>query len=130
MTQRIALVALVVPDYDAAIAFYCGALGFDLLEDTDMGAGKRWVRVAPKAGGAALLVAKAHGPAQEAAIGNQTGGRVGFFLETDDFARDHAAFRNKGVVFTEEPRREAYGTVGVFRDPFGNLWDLIEPAGP
>lgn len=129
MTARIATVTLVVPDYDAAIAFYCDALGFDLLEDTALSDTKRWVRVAPKGGGVALLLAKADGPSQTAAIGNQTGGRVGFFLETDDFARDHDAFRDNGVVFTEEPRREPYGTVCVFRDPFGNLWDLIEPAG-
>ena len=126
--QRIALVTLVVPDYDAAIAFYCGTLGFDVLEDTPLGADKRWVRVAPKGGGAALLLAKADGAAQRRVVGNQTGGRVAFFLETDDFARDHAAFRAGGVVFTEPPRRELYGTVAVFADPFGNLWDLIEPA--
>ena len=126
--QRIALVTLVVPDYDAAIAFYCGTLGFDVLEDTRLGADKRWVRVAPKGGGAALLLAKADGAAQRRVVGNQTGGRVAFFLETDDFARDHAAFRAGGVVFTEPPRREPYGTVAVFADPFGNLWDLIEPA--
>jgi catechol 2,3-dioxygenase-like lactoylglutathione lyase family enzyme len=129
VTARIATVTLVVPDYDAAIAFYCGALGFELIEDTVLDTTKRWVRVTPKGGGVALLLAKADGASQTAVIGNQTGGRVGFFLETDNFARDHDAFRNKGVVFTEEPRHEAYGTVCVFRDPFGNLWDLIEPAG-
>lgn len=128
MRARIATVTLVVPDYDTAIAFYYGTLGFELIEDTVLNDDKRWVRVAPKGGGAALLLAKADGSAQEAAIGNQAGGRVGFFLETDNFARDHDAFRNKGVVFTEDPRYEAYGTVCVFRDPFGNLWDLIEPA--
>jgi len=129
VTQSITLITLVVPNYDAGIAFYRDVLGFGLLEDSDLGDGKRWVRVAPKGGGGvALLLAKADGPSQTAAIGNQTGGRVGFFLETDDFARDHEAFRRKGVVFTEVPRREAYGTVCVFRDPFGNLWDLIEPA--
>ena len=123
---RIALVTLVVPDYDAAIAFYCDALGFDLLEDTRVDENKRWVRVAPKGNGAALLLAKADGPPQEAAIGNQTGGRVAFFLQTYDFDRDHKAFQAAGVIFTEDPRREPYGTVAVFRDPFGNLWDLIE----
>ena len=126
--QRIALVTLVVPDYDAAIAFYCGTLGFDLLEDTPLDDDKRWVRVAPSGRGTALLLAKADDAAQRAAVGNQTGGRVAFFLETDDFARDHAAFRAGGVVFTEPPRRQPYGTVAVFADPFGNLWDLIEPA--
>jgi catechol 2,3-dioxygenase-like lactoylglutathione lyase family enzyme len=118
----------VVPDYDEAIAFYCGALGFELIEDTQLSETKRWVRVAPKGGGTALLLAKAEGPAQEAAIGNQAGGRVGFFLETDDFEGDHTAFTQAGVSFLEVPRREVYGTVAVFTDPFGNCWDLIEPA--
>lgn len=130
MTGRIALVTLVVPDYDAAIAFYRDGLGFDLLEDTPLSATKRWVRVAPKGGGTALLLARADGPAQDAAIGNQTGGRVAFFLETDDFARDHDRFRRAGVDFVEQPRHEPYGTVAVFTDPFGNRWDLIEPARP
>lgn len=125
---RITLVTLVVPDYDRAIAFYCGVLGFDLLEDTQLGNGKRWVRVGPKGGGTALLLAKADGADQRAAIGNQTGGRVGFFLETDDFQRDHARFSDRSVAFVETPRNEAYGTVAVFSDPFGNLWDLIEPV--
>jgi len=129
MTQAIATVALVVPDYDPAIAFYCGRLGFALLEDRDLGGGKRWVVVAPAGtGGCRLLLARAVGPAQRAAIGNQAGGRVFLFLETDDFARDHRAMRDLGVVFLEAPRREAYGTVAVFQDPFGNRWDLIEPA--
>ncbi|WP_306120620.1 MULTISPECIES: VOC family protein [unclassified Roseitalea] len=127
MTQRLALVTLVVPDYDEAIDFYCTALGFDLVEDTQLGASKRWVRVAPPGGGAALLLAKADGPGQTAAIGKQTGGRVAFFLETDDFARDHERFRRAGVGFVEQPRHEPYGTVAVFTDPFGNRWDLIEP---
>ncbi|WP_421856227.1 VOC family protein [Oricola sp.] len=131
MAARIATVALVVPDYDAAIAFYRDSLGFSLLEDAPLGGGKRWVRVAPAiapAAGTALLLAKADGAAQQAAIGNQVGGRVGFFLETDDFARDHAAFTAAGVRFLEEPRHETYGTVAVFTDPFGNTWDLIEPS--
>ena len=101
------------------------------MEDTPLGGGKRFVRVAPNsapAGGTALLLARADGAAQQAAIGNQTGGRVGFFLETGDFARDHAAFVAAGVRFLEEPRHEVYGTVAVFADPFGNRWDLIEPA--
>jgi catechol 2,3-dioxygenase-like lactoylglutathione lyase family enzyme len=129
MSQRIATVALVVPDYDAGIAFYCGALGFALLADTDMGGGKRWVLVGPPGGGARLLLAKAADDVQAAAIGNQAGGRVGFFLETDDFARDHAAYAAAGVRFLEPPRHEAYGSVAVFADPFGNKWDLLEPKG-
>ncbi len=123
--RRIATLALVVPDYDAAIAFYVGLLGFRLIEDLPQ-PGKRWVRVAPEAG-PALLLARAEGPAQQAAIGNQTGGRVGFFLETDDFAATHAAMLAAGVAFEEEPRREAYGMVAVWRDPFGNRWDLLGP---
>jgi catechol 2,3-dioxygenase-like lactoylglutathione lyase family enzyme len=126
--RRIAAVTLVVPDYDAAIRFFVDALGFELLEDTPLGAGKRWVRVAPAGGGAALLIAKAVGAAQTAAIGNQTGGRVAFFLETDDFERDCEGFRARGVKFLEEPRHESYGIVAVFVDPFGNKWDLIEAA--
>jgi catechol 2,3-dioxygenase-like lactoylglutathione lyase family enzyme len=122
----IGAVTLVVRDYDAAIAFFTGALGFDLIEDTDLGDGKRWVRVAPKGGGTALLLAKAVNDAQAARIGDQTGGRVGFFLETDDFARDRAAFLARGVRFREAPRRESYGTVAVFEDCCGNLWDLIQ----
>lgn len=124
--SRIGAVALVVPDYDAAIAFYVGAVGFTLLTDEDLGGGKRWVTVAPNGGGTALLLAKASGAAQEAAIGNQTGGRVGFFLETEDFQRDHAAMTAAGVVFEEPPRQEPYGIVAVWRDPFGNRWDLLE----
>ena len=127
MTQTIANVTLLVPDYDAGIAFYVDQLGFDLLEDTKLSETKRWVRVAPKGADTALLLAKADGAAQEAAIGQQTGGRVSFFLHTDDFARDYAAMQAKGVTFKEEPRHEAYGSVVVFEDPFGNLWDLIEP---
>jgi catechol 2,3-dioxygenase-like lactoylglutathione lyase family enzyme len=124
--QHIAAVTLVVPDYDAAIAFYVGALGFELLEDADLGGGKRWVRVAPRGAETCLLLAKAATPEQAASIGNQTGGRVGFFLHTDDFARDHAAMSAKGVRFLEEPRNESYATVAVFADPFGNKWDLLQ----
>ena len=127
MIQTIANVTLLVPDYDAGIAFYVGQLGFDLLEDTKLSETKRWVRVAPKGADTALLLAKADGPRQEAAIGQQTGGRVSFFLHTDDFARDYAAMQAKGIPFKEKPRHEAYGSVVVFQDPFGNLWDLIEP---
>ncbi|SER88860.1 VOC family protein [Rhizobium sp. NFR03] len=130
MHQTIARITLVVPDYDQAIAFYRDSLGFELLDDLDMGGGKRWVVLRPRgARETALLIAKAEGAAQVAAIGNQTGGRVAFFLHTDDFARDHAAMLTKGVTFLEEPRHEPYGIVAVFADPFGNLWDLLQPAG-
>lgn len=128
MPQRIVHITLLVPDYDAGLRFYVDTLGFDLLEDTRISPAKRWVRVAPQGGGAALLLAKAATPAQHAATGNQTGGRVGFFLETDDFARDHKEMLEKGVRFLEPPRFEGYGTVAVFEDPFGNLWDLIQPV--
>lgn len=125
------LVSLVVDSYDRAKAFYCGGLGFDCVEDTAMPDGKRWLVVRPEGGeGASLLLAEAADEAQRAAIGNQTGGRVGFFLRTDDFARDHARFLEAGVVFREAPRHEVYGTVSVFQDLYGNLWDLIEPAKP
>ncbi|MEM1147593.1 MAG: VOC family protein [Pseudomonadota bacterium] len=128
MNTFIKNVTLVVSDYDTAIIFYTQKLGFSLLEDTPLDAGKRWVRVAPPGAQTALLLAKADGAAQTAVIGQQTGGRVGFFLQTDDFARDHGAMQAKGVTFREAPRSEPYGTVAVFQDPFGNLWDLIEPA--
>lgn len=128
--QRLAAVTLVVPDYDLAIAYYTGQLGFALVEDTDLGAGKRWVLVAPPGAGADgchLLLARATDSAQTAAIGQQTGGRVFLFLHTDDFARDHAAFTAHGVRFIEEPRHEPYGIVAVFEDAFGNRWDLRQP---
>ena len=129
MPQHLSAITLLVPDYDAGIAFYVGQLGFTLIEDRAMSAAKRWVLVAPPGSTETrLLLAKADSPAQIARIGNQTGGRVGFFLTTDDFVRDHAAMLAMGVVFLEEPRQEPYGTVAVFRDPFGNLWDLIEPT--
>ncbi len=118
--------ALVVPDYDAAIAFYRDIMGFDLTADVDQGR-KRWVTVRPPGGGVELLLAQAQGPDQHAAIGHQTGGRVFLFLETDDFARDHARMTAAGVVFEQAPRAEPYGTVAVWRDPFGNRWDLIQP---
>jgi len=126
MSRRIALVALVVPDYDAALEFYVGTLGFDLLEDTDLGDGKRWVRIAPPGAETALLIARAADTAQQVAIGNQTGGRVSFFLQTDDFNRDYVAMTDAGVLFEEAPRHEPYGSVAVWRDPFGNRWDLLE----
>jgi catechol 2,3-dioxygenase-like lactoylglutathione lyase family enzyme len=126
LPARISALALVVPDYDTAIAFYVGKLGFRLCEDVDQGA-KRWVTVEPSGGGTRMVLARAEGAAQVAAIGNQTGGRVFLFLQTDDFARDHAAMTAAGVVFEEAPRHEPYGTVAVWRDPFGNRWDLIGP---
>jgi catechol 2,3-dioxygenase-like lactoylglutathione lyase family enzyme len=122
------LVTLVVPDYDVAIGFYVGAAGFSLVEDTALGDGKRWVVVAPATGmGAALLLARAEGDSQAARVGDQTGGRVAFFLTTADIAADYARMRAGGVLFAEEPRDEPYGAVAVFVDPFGNRWDLIEP---
>lgn len=129
--QSLALVTLLVRDYDEAIRWYVDVLGFDLVEDTPLSDLKRWVRVAPPGGhGAAFLLAHADTPEQAAAVGRQTGNRVGFFLVTDDFARDHAAMTARGVKFAEAPRREAYGTVAVFLDLYGNRFDLIEPARP
>lgn len=128
--QWLALVSVVVRDYDEAIAYYSGTLGFDLVEDTALPEqGKRWVVVRPKGTeGAAILLARAATEQQIAAIGAQTGGRVFLFLQTDDFERDFALYRNRGVTFVEPPRKESYGTVAVFRDLYGNLWDLIEFA--
>ena len=123
-------VSLLVRDYDEAIGFFVGKLGFELSEDTDRGGGKRWVRVTPKGGETSLLLARAVTDEQRAAVGDQAGGRVWLFLETDDFARDHAAFSAAGVRFREAPRREVYGMVAVFEDLYGNAWDLIEPATP
>jgi catechol 2,3-dioxygenase-like lactoylglutathione lyase family enzyme len=120
------MTTLVVPDYEAGIAFCVDALGLDLVEDRDMGEGKRWVVVGGGDGGR-LLIARAASEVQAAVIGNQAGGRVGFFVHTDDFAATRARLVEAGVTFQEEPRHEAYGTVAVFSDPFGNRWDLIEP---
>lgn len=127
MKRHIALVTLVVDDYDSAIAHYTGDLGFELREDRDLGGGKRWVRIAPRGAETALLLARADGESQCARIGDQAGGRVAFFLHTDDFRRDYAAMRERGVEFLEAPREEGYGTVAVFRDRYGNKWDLLEP---
>jgi catechol 2,3-dioxygenase-like lactoylglutathione lyase family enzyme len=128
MGQSIRSIALLVRDYDEAIAFFAGRLRFTLVEDTPLGDGKRWVRVAPPGGhGAALLLARAATAEQESRVGNQTGGRVFLFLHTDDFWRDYQAMKARGVRFTEEPRREAYGTVVVFLDLYGNKWDLVQP---
>lgn len=129
MTARLGLVTLVVADYDEAIAYYVGVLGFVLHEDTDLGGGKRWVVVAPPGpAGTAVLLARAATPDQRARVGDQTGGRVGFFLYTDDFDAAHARMTAAGVTFAEPPRHETYGTVAVFTDLYGNRWDLLEPA--
>lgn len=132
MDHRLAHVAILVRDYDEAIAFYTGALGFQLVEDTPQGDGKRWVVVAlSNAQSTSLLLAKAATPEQEAHIGNQTGGRVFLFLHTDDFWRDYNRMKTQGVRFAEEPRHEPYGTVVVFFDLYGNKWDMIQPrTGP
>ncbi|MBA3449312.1 MAG: VOC family protein [Pseudaminobacter sp.] len=126
--RKIATVSVLVADYEDAIAWYTEKLGFSLYEDADLGHGKRWVTVGPaEGGGARLLLAKAAGEEQRARIGDQAGGRVFLFLETDDFARDHQLMLERGVEFQEEPRDEAYGMVAVFADLYGNLWDLIGP---
>lgn len=125
--NRLSLIAYLVRDYDEAIAWFTRALGFKLVEDTPLGGGKRWVVVTPPSGDTALLLARADGEAQAATIGKQTGGRVFLFLETEDFARDHARMRAAGVAFSEEPRDEPYGTVAVFADLYGQKWDLIAP---
>ncbi|MGH8129752.1 MAG: VOC family protein [Steroidobacteraceae bacterium] len=127
--SRISQVALLVRDYDEAIRFFTEALGFALLEDTRLGHGKRWVRVAPQGGdGTAVLLARASTPEQQRAVGNQGGGRVFMFLATDDFERDYGHMKSRGVRFMEEPRHEDYGTVVVFLDLYGNKWDLVGPA--
>ena len=127
-SQTIAHIALVVSDYDEAIDWYTRVLGFDLVEDTPREPDKRWVLVAPPGGnGSALLLARAANAEQTSRIGNQTGGRVFLFLHTDDFWRDYNAYKARGVDFIESPREETYGTVVVFRDLYGNKWDLVQP---
>lgn len=124
---HIANVALLVDNYDEAIAFYTTKLGFELLEDTDLGKGKRWVQVAPRLhNGTALLLAKAATEQQKQSVGMQAGGKVWLFLQTDDFWRDYNAMKAAGVTFLEAPREEAYGTVVVFTDLYGNQWDLLQ----
>jgi catechol 2,3-dioxygenase-like lactoylglutathione lyase family enzyme len=131
MPQQLAHVALLVQDYDEAIQFYTQKLGFQLLADTPLGPGKRWVLVAPAGSpGSALLLAKADGAAQQNRVGNQTGGRVFLFLTTDDFWRDYHRMQAQGVLFKETPRTESYATVAVFEDLYGNLWDLLQPTQP
>jgi catechol 2,3-dioxygenase-like lactoylglutathione lyase family enzyme len=127
--QTLSAIALVVRDYDEAIRFYTQALGFELMEDTPLDAVKRWVRVRPPGSrGSDLLLARAATTEQESRVGNQTGGRVFLFLHTDNFERDYTLFVERGVHFVRPPRLEPYGTVAVFRDLYGNLWDLIQPA--
>lgn len=127
MTASIALVSVVVRDYDEAIAFFTGALRFRLVEDSPRPGGKRWVVVSPPgAGGASLLLARAANEEQERAVGHQAGGRVFLFLETSDFWADYTAMQAGGVLFVEAPREEHYGTVAVFRDLSGNRWDLLQ----
>ncbi len=125
--MRLHAVTYLVDDYDRAIDFFTRCLGFDVLEDTALTESKRWVRVGQAGGNTCLLLAKADGDAQRAAIGNAAGGRVAYFLHTDNFASDHARMIKAGVKFCEEPRHESYGTVAVFEDLYGNGWDLIEP---
>jgi len=128
MVKHIAYFALIVDEYDRAIEWYTSALGFVLIEDTALSAMKRWVVIAPPGStGSSILLARAASPEQVAAIGNQCGGRVFLFLHTDDFLRDHAALKAKGVEFVREPELQPWGMVAVFRDLYGNLWDLIEP---
>lgn len=128
MNQKIVHVSLLVNDYDEAIRFYTEKLDFDLIEDTALSEDKRWVRIAPKnSKGFSILLAKASTDLQRSRVGNQTGGRVFLFLNTDNIKRDFENFQNKGVKFIRAPQTEAYGTVGVFEDLYGNLWDLIEP---
>lgn len=129
LRQSLGLVSLVVRDYDEALAFFMGKLGFELIEDKPVPEqGKRWVVIAPPGSNSCgLLLARASAPEQELHIGNQTGGRVFLFLYTDDFWRDYERFRAQGIEFVRPPKEEVYGTVAVFKDLYGNLWDLLEP---
>jgi catechol 2,3-dioxygenase-like lactoylglutathione lyase family enzyme len=127
MGQEIAAVALVVRDYDEAIGYFTGCLGFAVVENTPLGGGKRWVAVRPPGGGTSLLLARAVTPEQAARVGDQAGGRVFLFLRTDDFWRDYHDFQGRGVQFAEQPRQEEFGTVAVFLDLYGNRWDLVQP---
>ena len=128
MPTTIALITYLVRDYDEAIRWFVKSLGFKLFENADMGGGKRWVVIGPDTNsGAQFLLAQATTPEQKTQIGKAAAGRVAFFLHTDDFARDYLAMQSKGVVFTENPRHEPYGTVAVFEDLYGNHWDLLQP---
>jgi len=124
--NTLGMIAIVVDDYDSAIAHYVHDLGFTLIEDTTLSPEKRWVVVAPSVNGARILLAKASNEVQSAAIGNSTGGRVGFFLYTTEFTQTFESYTSNGIEFIEEPRKEAYGQVVVFKDKYGNKWDLIE----
>lgn len=130
LRQSIGLTALLVRDYDEALEFFVGILGFKVVEDTFIAAqDKRWVTIAPAGSSeTALLLARAANPEQAARIGNQTGGRVFLFLHTDDFWRDYTAYKARGVIFVRDPKAESYGMVAVFRDLYGNLWDLLQPT--
>lgn len=132
MNQSLGQVAIVVRDYDEALRFYVGTLGFELIEDTPLPAqNKRWVVIAPPGSSSArLLLARAVNDEQSSRVGNQTGGRVFLFLYTDDFRRDFRAYKARGVVFAREPTEESYGTVAVFKDLYGNLWDLVQRRTP
>ncbi|WP_210527540.1 VOC family protein [Rubellimicrobium arenae] len=125
--MKLSAVTFLVPDYDQATAFFVQGLGWRLVSDQDHGSGKRWILVEPPAGGSPLLLARATEAEQIAALGHQAGGRVGFFLSTDDFEGTHALLERAGAVFEEPPRRESYGVVAVWRDPWGNRWDLLGP---
>ncbi|MDR6531710.1 catechol 2,3-dioxygenase-like lactoylglutathione lyase family enzyme [Caulobacter rhizosphaerae] len=127
MAQHLTLLSLLVRDYDEALAFYVGKMGFSLVEDSHLGGGKRWVVVAPGAAGTRFLLAKASDDQQTALVGGQGGGRVWLFLHTDAFEADHARLSAAGVRFLEAPRHEAYGSVAVFEDLYGNRWDLLQP---
>lgn len=127
MTQKIGYVAVVVRDYDEALAYFINVLGFELIEDTVLDRGKRWLLIAPPDSlGTRLLLMRAATPEQSSRVGNQTGGRVFLFLHTDDFWRDYHAMKGRGVNFHEIPREESYGTVAVFEDIYGNRWDLLQ----
>ncbi|MDA0347440.1 MAG: VOC family protein [Verrucomicrobia bacterium] len=127
MKQNIGYISLIIPNYQEARDYYTGVLNFDLLEDTDLGEGKRWLLVAPKGStGTAIVLAEAKTEDEKQMVGNQGAGRVFLFLHTDDFYRDYKAYREMGVEFLEDPRVEPYGTVAVFQDMFGNKWDLLE----
>jgi uncharacterized glyoxalase superfamily protein PhnB len=126
MMNTLGMIAIVIDDYDVAISHYVNDLGFTLLEDKEMNPEKRWVVVAPSKDGAKILLAKAASDQQRAAIGNSTGGRVGFFMYTTSFNETYKTYSSKGIEFIETPRQEAYGQVVVFKDKYGNKWDLIE----
>ena len=131
MTQSISAFTVLVPSYEEGLAFFCRLLGFAVVEDTPLEGGKRWVVVAPAGGaGSRVVLAVPSDDRQRARVGDQTGGRVGYFLQTDDFDRDYRALAARGVRFLESPRRESYGTVAVFTDPWGGKWDFIQPIRP